>query len=258
MSALEKALTEADTLKARLDAHRPLSARALLAIEKEFEVETTEFIQASNAIEGNSLTLRETELVLSKGATISGKPLKDHIEAINQKKAFEKMVEAAKARHPLDADLIFLLNKVCLTNLDEEYGGRYRNIPVRIAGAAHVPPNYVKVPDLMVELFAKTAATWETAHPILLAADFHHGLAHIHPFIDGNGRTARLAMNLLLLEKGYPLVSIKGEKEDRLRYYESLQDVDTGQNPDAFRLLLVGLAVETLSKRLALLDEIKP
>jgi Fic family protein len=204
----------------RLAALRPLSPESVASLAAAWDVR---MVHESNAIEGNSLTLRETELVLSKGVTVSGKPLKDHLEAVNLAKAWENVKELAKPGAVLTERDLLDLHRIVLTRVDDSFAGCYRSGSVRIAGSHHVPPNAMKVPDLMEELFA---ALKDINDPVGRAAKLHHGIARIHPFADGNGRTARLAMNFVLISAGYPPVSIPTDL--RLAYHEALESADSG------------------------------
>ncbi len=204
----------------RLAALRPLSPESVASLAAAWDVR---MVHESNAIEGNSLTLRETELVLSRGVTVSGKPLKDHIEALNLAKAWDKVKALAKPDSNLSERDLLDLHQIILTRVEDDFAGSYRRGAVRIAGSNHVPPNAIKVPDLMEDLFKESQTITE---PIERAAKLHHGIASIHPFTDGNGRTARLAMNFVLLAAGYPPISIPTEL--RKDYYTALEAADSG------------------------------
>jgi Fic family protein len=204
----------------RLAALRPLSPESVASLAAAWDVR---MVHESNAIEGNSLTLRETELVLSKGVTVSGKPLKDHLEAVNLAKAWEQVKALAKPDAALTERDLLDLHRMVLTRVEDSFAGSYRTGTVRIAGSSHVPPNPAKVPELMEELFAGLS---NIADPVERAAELHHGIARIHPFADGNGRAARLAMNFVLMSAGYPPVSIPTDL--RLAYYEALEAADSG------------------------------
>jgi Fic family protein len=211
-------MTTLTTKHQRLAALRPLSPESVASLAAAWDVR---MVYESNSIEGNTLTLRETELVLSKGVTVSGKPLKDHLEAVNLAKAWEEVKKLARPDAVLTERDLLDLHRIVLT-----FAGSYRHGAVRIAGSHHVPPNAMKVPDLMEELFAKIKAI---ADPIERAARLHHGIARIHPFTDGNGRAARLAMNFILLAARYPPISIP--TEPRQDYYDALEAADTGDFP---------------------------
>jgi len=213
-------MTTLATKHQRLAQLRPLAPAAVRSIAEAWDVR---MVHESNEIEGNSLTLRETEMVLSKGVTISGKPLKDHIEAVNLAKAWEQVKRLAQPGAVLTESDLLDLHRIVLTRVEDDFAGSYRTGAVRIAGSKHVPPNPLKVPDLMAELFTEIQSI---ADPVERAANLHHGIARIHPFADGNGRAARLATNFILLSAGYPPVSIPAEL--RHEYYNSLEAADAG------------------------------
>lgn len=208
------------TKHARLAELRPLSPEAVRSVAEAWKVR---MIYESNSIEGNSLTLRETELVLSKGVTVSGKPLKDHLEAVNLGKAWSRLKDLVAPDAPFTQRDLLALHAIILGGIDDTGAGSYRTSAVRIAGSNHVPPNAIKVPDLMEQLFAETAGQ---ADPVERAARIHHGISSIHPFHDGNGRAARLSMNFILLAAGYPPVSISPDR--RADYYDALEAADGG------------------------------
>lgn len=202
---------------------RPLPPLAVKKLQEQFRIEMT---YNSNAIEGNSLTLKETFLVINEGITVKGKPLKDHLEAKDHYEALEylsDLVEAGK-RHTISERLIRNLHHLIMTETDKEWAGKYRNSDVVIGGAEHTPPGALEVPDLMDKLVRWIKNNRKKLHPVELSALCHHQLVYIHPFFDGNGRTARLLMNLLLMQKGYPLVVIL--KNDRKKYYQVLTKAD--------------------------------
>lgn len=207
----------------RLSQLRPLVPAAVRSLAEAWDVR---MVYESNSIEGNTLTLRETEIVLSKGVTVSGKPLKDHLEAVNLAQAWDRVKDLAQPGAVLTERDLLDLHRIVLTRVEDSFAGSYRTGAVRIAGATHVPPNPVKVPDLMAELFAGLSAVTD---PVERAAVLHHGIARIHPFVDGNGRSARLAMNFVLLAGGYPPVSIAPEL--RAEYYAALESADAGNFP---------------------------
>lgn len=208
----------------RLNSFRPLPVSAVQKLKEQFEMEMT---YNSNAIEGNSLTLRETYLVVNEGLTIKGKPLKDHLEARNHQEALEylyDLVEKEK-RNTFSENLIRSLNQIVQQNIDKEWAGRYRNSAVIIGGAKHRPPEAIDVPNLMREMIEWYSDN-KKMHPIELASIIHHRITNIHPFFDGNGRTSRLVMNIILMQAGFPLVVVM--KNDRKRYYATLSVADKG------------------------------
>lgn len=229
---------EIDALKAELDKRRPLTKGELKRLQEEFLVEYT---YHSNAIEGNTLTLQETALVL-EGITIDKKPLKDHLEAIGHKDAFLYVQDLVKKQIPFSESIIKQIHTLVLMDRPEDRG-IYRHIPVRIMGAYHVPPDPVLVPEQMENLIA--AFTGNTnLHPIGRAAWFHLNFEGIHPFVDGNGRTGRLILNLMLMQSGYPPINVK--YSDRKRYYEAFDTYFRDNSEDG----LVCLISELLRERL--------
>jgi len=241
----------------RLQALRPLEPAAVRALEEKvvaaFELEV---IATSNQIEGNSLTIRETELVLSKGVTIAGKPLKDHLEAVNLAAAFDYLKGLVRSQEPLTGRLVRELHQMVLSRIDDDWAGVYRTVPVRIAGAKHQPPAFLEIPGLMDEWEQQIAGSSDL-HPAHLAADVHEKLVTIHPFVDGNGRTARLLMNLVFLRAGYPAVVIPSDSASRLAYYDALEATQTGSDPEAFREFVVNAADVMLDRYLETLDPAK-
>ena len=220
---MEKKLALLTQKKQRLDAYRPLSAALVKNLEDWFRVELT---YTSNAIEGNTLNRQETALVVEKGITIEGKSLQEHQEAINHAHAlvFIKTLITKKGRELSEGDILDI-HRIILTKIDDINTGRYRNISVRIAGSTVVLPNAAKVSDLM-SAFVAWLNLPHTEHPVKIAADTHYKLVSIHPFVDGNGRTARLLMNLLLMQEDYPPALIR--KEDRKKYITAIGQAQLG------------------------------
>lgn len=204
---------EVDALKAELDKRRPLTQGELQRMRDEFLIEYT---YNSNAIEGNTLTLQETALVL-EGITIDKKPLKDHLEAVGHRDAFLYVQEMVKDKVPFSEQIIKQIHTLVLMDRPEDRG-IYRRIPVRIIDAYHVPPDPVLVPEQMERLVAEFEGN-KKMHPIEHAALFHLKFEGIHPFVDGNGRTGRLILNLMLMQAGYPPINVK--YSDRKRYYKA-------------------------------------
>ena len=203
---------EIDALKAELDRRRPLTQGELERLREEFLIEYT---YNSNAIEGNTLTLQETALVL-EGVTIDKKPLKDHLEAVGHRDAFLFVQELVQNKVPFSEYVIKQIHTLVLMDRPEDRGV-YRRIPVRIMGAYHTPPDPILVPEQMEQLIREF--TNKKLHPIERAALFHLRFEGIHPFVDGNGRTGRLILNLMLMQAGYPPINVK--YADRRRYYEA-------------------------------------
>lgn len=213
-----------DEKLAKLSKLRPLSATQVQKLREQLEIEMT---YNSNAIEGNSLTLRETWLVLHEGITIKGKPLKDHLAAKDHKEALDFLYELVSGKRcTISEHLVRQLHQLVVQETEKEWAGRYRNGAVIIGGAKHIPPDALDVPRQMAGMMQWLKKNERKMHTIELSAILHHKLAAIHPFFDGNGRTARLVMNVLLMRKGFPLAIIL--KNDRKKYYDVLQKADDG------------------------------
>ncbi len=226
---LIKALQRIDQKLKLIDDARPLSPRLVQKLKEQFSFDLT---YNSNAIEGNRLTLKETYFIINDGITVKGKSLKDHLEAKNHHEAIHylyEMIEHQK-RHTVSEHLIRSLQQLIIKDIEENETGLYRSSDVMITGSSHKPPAAYKVPQLMNDLIHWIKLNSKKMHTVQLAALAHHKLVHIHPFTDGNGRTARLFMNLILLQKGYPLVIIL--KNDRKKYYRCLEKADKGQTDD--------------------------
>lgn len=207
---------ELDEKKAILDSKRPLPKETLKSLEENFKLEWT---YNSNAIEGNTLTLKETKVVL-EGITIGGKTMREHLEAINHKEAIEFLEELINDNSELSEMDIKNIHALVLKGIDDENAGRYRTENVIISGAGHIPPESVIVPELMEKLIYRYDEWKERYHPIIVAALLHAEFVKVHPFIDGNGRTARLLMNFEAMKNGYPPIIIKTKQ--RHKYYDAL------------------------------------
>ena len=210
--------------KQELDRHRPLPPSMVRKLEEEFLVAWT---YNSNAIEGNTLTLQETEIVLNSGVTIGGKTVNEHFEVINHKNGIDFVKSLVSKKENVTEKTIKQLHALILQSIDDTEAGSYRRQNVRILGARHIPPQSVKIPRLMSE-FIQWFYKNEYSMPIPeLVSGIHYKLVMIHPFIDGNGRVARLLMNLILMKHGYPPAIIL--KVDRKRYYRVLNEANIGK-----------------------------
>lgn len=226
MPYLDSHLKERINFKLKqLQSLRPLPPVAVFKLKEQFGIEMT---YNSNAIEGNKLTLKETFLVINEGLTIKGKSLKDHLEAKNHNEALDYLYELIEkdGRHTFSEMFIRGIQQLVIKDTDPKWAGKYRTGNVVITGSSHTPPDAVAVPALVADLVTWVKKNQNILHPIELAAILHHKMVYIHPFFDGNGRTARLVMNLTLMQLGYPLVMIL--KNDRKRYYDSLEKADRG------------------------------
>ena len=227
--------------KEQLDTFRPLSAALARNLDEWFKVELT---FTSNAIEGNTLTRRETALVIEKGLTVGGKSLREHLEATNHAKALD-FVHSLVGKKPsqLSANDILAIHEVILNGIDDDHAGYYRSVPVRISGSRVMLPNPRKVPDLMDE-FQSWLRSKHGLHPVEFAGEAHYRLVNIHPFVDGNGRTARLLMNLILMMHGYPPAIIR--KRDRLAYIGALEKAQIGGSKSDYEKLIAKAAERSL------------
>lgn len=235
-------LTLIDELKNRLDSLRPLPAEAVRNLEEVYLVEWT---YNSNAIEGNTLTLLETKLVLEQGLTIGGKKLREHFEVINHAEAIAYIQELLRQDQELTEYVVKSIHHLVLKNIADD-AGRYRMVNVRISGSQHVPLHYTVVPEKMEELMKWYENQQGLMHPVLLAAEFHFRFVFIHPFSDGNGRTARLLMNLILMKHGYPPAIVKAADAARMRYYETLEEASVQGQLEPFIQLIMGCVADSL------------
>lgn len=217
-------LARLDDKKQRILDRRPLPAIAIQRIQQALSLEWT---YNSNSIEGNTLSLAETRAVLEDGITIKGKSLREHFEAVNHHEAIELVEALAQPGFVITENVILDVHAVVLDKIEKEFAGRYRTGGVRITGANFIPPNALKVPDLMAELVQWANENPLGLHPLQLATAFHHRFVHIHPFFDGNGRTVRLVYNLMLMAQGYPPAIIL--RNDRKKYYEALNQANDGR-----------------------------
>lgn len=233
--------------KAALDAQRPLSQEAIAQLQAYYDVELT---YTSNAIEGNTLTARETAEVIAHGITVGGKPLKDHLEVLDHHAALQWARSLAASDVPMDERTIRDLHARIVARSRPEIAGSYSQHARRVAGSAAVFANPAKIPTLMAELGMDLA----TAAPEPAAIfEIHFRLTAIHPFSDGNGRTARLLMNMMLLRAGYPPIAVR--PEDRLAYLAALEHASVTSDTQSFQTLMHQRLDETLAGYLSALGE---
>lgn len=242
----ESILLIIDKKKKELDTRRPLTDGEVERLNEEFVVEYT---YNSNAIEGNTLTLRETDLVL-RGLTIDKKPLKDHMEAVGHKEAFDYVRELVKDNIPLSENIIKKIHFLVLADKKDDRGV-YRRVPVHIMGAAHEPVQPYLIQPKMEQLLIDFKNSNE--HIVTKLARFHIEFEAIHPFIDGNGRTGRLLVNLELMKAGYPPIDIK--YMDRLAYYNAFDEYHVKHNLSAMEKLFAKYINERLDKYLGILQD---
>ncbi|KPA11200.1 cell filamentation protein Fic [Candidatus Magnetomorum sp. HK-1] len=221
-----------DHLKQKLDSFRPLTQEIVKNLRENLILNWT---YNSNAIEGNTLTLKETKVVL-EGITIGGKTMREHFETINHKEAILFVEDLVKKNEPLSEWDIKSIHQLILKNIDDKNAGIYRSINVTISGAEHVPPDFIQVQSQMSEFIRWYMNEGQQLHSIERAARVHADFVKIHPFVDGNGRTSRLLMNLELMKDGYPPVVLS--VENRLQYYEALDLAHTKNDYSSFLFLI--------------------
>jgi Fic family protein len=234
---------ELQTLKFEKDIH-------LQKVEDHFALR---FTYESNKIEGNTLTLSETMMVVKEGITISGKSVNEHLEALNHSEAIDLLYDFVDRKIDFSEYVLLQFHGLILRGINRANAGKYRNVNVRILGAEHIPPEPYLISKLMEEYFDFYKTMHKSLHPVLLAAEMHERLVTIHPFIDGNGRTSRLVMNLILLMHSYPLAILKGDQSRRLRYFRALESVQIKGEPEAFYLLVIEEVTKSLEEKIHLL-----
>jgi Fic family protein len=240
-------LKKIDVLKAKIDAHRPLDAHMLKQIREYFRIGMT---YSSNALEGNSLTETETKIVIEDGMTIGGKPVRDHLEALGHSEAYDLLFRLAKNKEITEAN-VKELHRLFYYRIDAKQAGKYRKRRVIITGTDFIPPAPERIPDLMESFIAGLSEARAKHHPVEFCAIIHKELVTIHPFIDGNGRAARLLMNLALLQAGYPLAIIPPIL--RREYLDTLNKTHKG-NDGPFISFIAGVCYESAKEYLRLLE----
>ncbi len=247
---IEALVRSIEQKKVQLDGLRPLSAAALAQLQKHYDVALT---YSSNAIEGNTLTLRETAEVIEHGITVGGKSLREHLEAVDHYEAVLWMRELAATAKPIGEDVVCELHRRIVARSQPGMAGVYSRLPRRIAGSPVVFPNPAKIPALMEDF----AAWLKEAAPIPAAAfEAHFRLTAIHPFGDGNGRTARLLMNLLLIREGYPPIAVR--PEDRKPYLDALEHGSLAGDLLPFQSFMHERLNAALDEYLSALQEVLP
>ena len=246
---VKQLLLEIDSLHEQWNERKPLNKTQLKKMNEFFHIEYT---YESNRIEGNTLSLHETELVVNQGLTIQGKSMVEHLEAINHQAAVDYLMDIASNSISFSKRVVMQLHQLVLQSIDQHNAGRYRTVPVRISGSRHIPPQPYMLDKLIEDYFLFYNKQVKILHPVLLAAEMHERLVSIHPFIDGNGRTARLVMNLILLQNGYTIANIKGSNRSRLKYYNSLEAVRRDNEVEYFHILVGEVVKRSLKAHLKL------
>lgn len=247
-TGLECEFSYIDSLKGSIEGYRPFSKRLATSLHEKLVVEWT---YNSNAIEGNTLTMSETKVVL-EGITIGGKTMVEHLETINHRDAILFVEDLISNKEPLSEWNIRNIHSLVLKEIDTKNAGKYRRENVLISGAKHIPPSNYKVNDLMQKLIEEYNNNWFQYHPVVRATLLHGEFIKIHPFIDGNGRTARLLLNFELMRNGYTPIIIKNK--DRANYYEVLDIAHTTMNYEPFIKLVSELVIESEKLWLSVLD----
>lgn len=244
---LSKILAEVDELQNKLSEYRKLSSYKIVeALELEYTFE-------SNRIEGNTLSLQETDLVVNEGITISGKSMREHLEAINHNEAIAYLKDIITLGNDFNERDLLILHSLILKGIDKNYAGKYRDVQVMISGSKHMPPQPYLIKKQMEDLFFWYETNKQSLHPVILAAELSERLVTIHPFLDGNGRTSRLLMNLILLKNGYVIANIKGDIDSRMKYYNALQDAQVEGKKGNFHMLVAKEELNALKRYLAIL-----
>jgi Fic family protein/DNA-binding XRE family transcriptional regulator len=249
-NSLQLVLNEIDGLKKFLDQKRSNDRlRIAQALELEYTFE-------SNRIEGNTLTLRETELVINEGLTVSGKSMREHLEAINHKEAIGYIKQLIERGFPFNERELLSIHNLILRGINPEDAGSYRRVQVIITGSQNMPSQPYLILKEMEDYFIWYESQKNKLHPLILAAEMHQRLVNIHPFIEGNGRTSRLVMNLILLQHGYVIANIKGNYDNRMKYYNALESAQTKKNKEDFLLFIAQLEKESLERYLSIINHL--
>lgn len=247
--SVKSKLVQIDRLKEEWAAKKPLNT---LQLQKMTEFFHLAYTYESNRIEGNTLSLQETHLVVNEGITIGGKSMREHLEAINHAEAIGYMEQLVKDQLDFSFRVLMELHFLILKGIDKENAGKFRSVPVRISGSAHLPPQPYLLDKMVEDYFLHYDRQKKILHPVILAAEMHERLVSIHPFIDGNGRTSRLVMNLILLRNGLTIANLKGDINSRMNYYRALEAVQVDNNPEPFYHLVIDAVKDSLQKHLEL------
>lgn len=242
-------ITELNHLKKEWASKKPLNSIQLQKMNEYFH---TAYTYESNRIEGNTLTLKETHLVINEGITIGGKSMIEHLELVNHKEAIAFIYDLVARKAPFNTFTLKQIHQLVLKGVDSKGAGVFRSVPVRISGSEHIPPQPYMLDKLMEEYFIFYEKQKNMLHPVILAAEMHERLVSIHPFIDGNGRTSRLIMNLILLQNGYTIVNLKGDLQNRMNYYKALEAVQVNHEKEDFHRLIVTHAISSLTEHIEL------
>ena len=248
-SELTDLLNKVDELQKKWASLKPLNKTQL---EKMREYFMLNYTFESNLIEGNTLTLQETHLVVNEGLTISGKSMKEHLEAVNHYEAIDFIMDLVKNKEPFTQRILKEIHYLILKGIDRANAGVYRKVPVIISGSAHKPPQPYLIDKQMEDVFVFYNANKNKMHPVILASEMHQKIVTVHPFIDGNGRTCRLIMNLILLQNGYTIANLKGNNKARITYYKALENIQTKNSTIDFHSLIINTTIDSLQEHIEL------
>ena len=244
---MKDVLKKIDSIKTKIDAYRPMDSHTVKQLREFYRIGMT---YSSNALEGNSLTETETKVVIEDGITIGGKPVKDHLEALGHSEAYDLIFRLSRHSDITEAN-IKELHRLFYYRIDETQAGKYRKKKVIITGTTFIPPEPEQIPDLMRSLMLEIPDDQAKHHPVEFAAILHRKLVTIHPFIDGNGRAARLLMNLALLQAGYPVTIIPPVL--RREYLDTLNKTHK-RDFKTFNKFISGCCYESAKEYLRLLE----
>ncbi len=229
MASVDEPLVGLDAKKRQLDASPPLPVATMQSLMDDFLIR---YAHETTAIEGNTLTLHEAQVLLEEGTTVGGKTLREHLEVINVRDAWHALEALVRDQAPLTESALGELHRLLTQGILGNEAGSYRRVPVYIRGSLHVPPNWVKVPDLMQRFVDRFRERPLAEHPVRWAALAHVELAAIHPFPDGNGRVSRLVINWLLMRDGWPPALYT--MTERQEYLDALEEAQYRGQPDRF------------------------
>jgi Fic family protein len=242
-----------DNLKKELDGHRPLSKELIVGLKQLFDVD---FTYNSTAIEGNTFSFQETKILLLEGITIGGKSMREHLEIINHKEAIDYIEELShKKTEELRKTDIFNIHSIILQGIDPKNAGKYRDVPVYVNlrdGTRHIFCDPLRIVDEM-DIFFNWLFSFKKEHPVIIAAEAHTRFVSIHPFIDGNGRTARLIMNLILIQNGYTPVIIQNKR--RINYLDAIESWQQNNGKEKFYEIIIEYESESLEKYLETINK---
>lgn len=244
---LDKLLKKADALHKKWASKKPLDKFQLQKMNEHYNMMYT---YESNKIEGNTLTLQETFLVVNQGLTIGGKSMNEHLEAVNHAEAIDFIVSLVKNNEKLSERVLKEIHYLILKGINKANAGSYRKVPVYIGGSSFVPPQPYLVNKMIEDVFIYYQKNKSKIHPIILAADMHEKIVTVHPFIDGNGRTCRLVMNLILLANGFPIAILKGDNKSRQQYYDALNSVQLKNSKLPFYKLVTQACIDSLNEHI--------